>query len=443
MRRFRQRPEYARTADQVLRGCFNLRKFVSGRWTYLRGGLFIYCQLAVIGGILLVALIDIWAADRGEIVNILVVAALCVLTTVVALFPPWHRLPPVFLIAVPVVDVLVIAHLEHVLYATQPGVSNLVLIPTLWLAYSFNLAGIVVAILSDCYVALFPFVNYGWPTSPDTWGDATLMPAMVSGVGIVVYLTARQIQKQKYERSLANEDLKKAVNSRDEFLRTVSHELRTPLTSMMGYLEVIEDSVDLEKDGIVEPFGTVQRNAQRLLTLINALITEAYGRPVPVRRTESVTELVNQALDTARPAAARAGVGLSPDQLDSVKAELDAEDISEALDELLSNAIKFTHRGGTISLTIARDDGDVVVRVADTGIGIPADERPHIFQRFFRGSAAQHSVIVGAGLGLSTVKTIVDAHQGRIEATSVAPHGTVMEMRIPIVIPRRAGPGRV
>jgi signal transduction histidine kinase len=430
--------EYAQSADQVLRGCFDLRKFFSDRWAFLRGGLFIYAQLAMLGGIIIVALISVGSPATGEGASVLFVAALTALTTVAALFPPWHRLPRVWLIAVPVIDVLIIAHLEHELFASQPGVSNLVLIPTLWLAYSFNLAGVVVAIISDYFVALFPYIAAGWPTSSDAWGDAVLIPAIVSGVGIAVYLSARHIQKQRDELTVAYDELRKVVDSRDEFLRTISHELRTPLTSMIGYLEVIEDSVDLAKQGVVEPFDIIGRNAQRLLSLINSLITEAHGRPEPKRRSESVNDLANRALDAARPAAAKAGVVISAARLESVRAELDAGDITEVLNELLSNAIKFNHWGGTISVSVARDDDDVVIRVADSGIGIWPDERPRIFERFFRGASARRSVIAGTGLGLSTVKSIVDAHSGTIGAASVEPHGTTMVLRLPLVVPRPA-----
>jgi len=412
-----------------------VRNFISDRWTFLRGGLFVYAQAALLGGILIVGAIALPEPGRGQFANVLGVLGLGGLVSLAALLPPWRRLPQVFLIAVPVIDVLVIAHLEHDLFSTQPDVSNLVLIPSLWLAYSFNLVGVIAAIIGDYFVALFPYFSLGWPGSPDAWGDATLIPAIVSGVALVVYLAARQIRKQRGELTLAYDKLQRAVDARDEFLRTISHELRTPLTLMIGYLEVVEDSVDLVKEGVAEPFDIIERNSQRLLSLINSLITEAHGRPDPKRKLASVADLAGTALNTARPAAAKAGISITPAGLETVSAELDSDDISEVLDELLTNAIKFSHWGGTISLSVASENDEVVIHVTDTGIGITPEERPRIFERFFRGASARRSVIAGTGLGLSTVKTIVDSHSGTITAEAVAPHGTRIELRLPLVAP--------
>ena len=393
----------------------------------------------MLGGILILAAISLGSKVTTDDPDVLFIGGITLLASGLAFLPPWHRLPRLWLSLVAVMDVLILAMLEIELFASQPGLSILVLIPTLWLTYTFGIPGVIVAILSDYLVALLPYAQSGiWPPTPDAWGDATLIPAVVSGVGIAVYAAARHIQKQRNQLTRAYDELKKAVDSRDEFLRTISHELRTPLTSMIGYLEVIEDSVDLEKAGITEPFGIIQRNGQRLLSLINSLITVAHGRPVPVRRSENIAALANKALDAARPAAARAGVTLHLTQLNPVMAEVDGGDLTEVIDELLSNAIKFTNAGGTVALSVARDETDVVIRVTDTGTGIADDDRARIFERFYRSSATQRAVIAGTGLGLSTVKTIIDSHAGTIDAMNVQPHGTMIEIRLPLVIPRVA-----
>jgi signal transduction histidine kinase len=399
--------------------------------------LFSYTQLAMLGGIVIVLLTSIGSTAASDTPNILEIGAITLLVSLLVLLLPWHRIARVWLIAVALFDVVIVAVLRTELVNTQPTLIILVLIPALWLSYSFGLVGVIVAGVCDYFVALFPnWLSGHWPATPAAWGVATLIPAIVSGVGIAVYIAALQLQRQRDQLARAHTQLQAAVGARDEFLRTISHELRTPLTSMIGYLEVIEDSVDLVQSGIAEPFAVIQRNSQRLLSLITSLITEAWGRPAPTRRPESVADLANKALDAARPAAALAGVSIRSSGLDAVTAELDAGDISEVFDEVLSNAIKFSRRGGSVSMTVARDDSEVVVRVADSGIGIPVDELPRVFERFFRGSLVGRSAIAGSGLGLSAVRTIVQSHAGTIRATSGNPPGTTMEIRLPLVVPR-------
>jgi two-component system phosphate regulon sensor histidine kinase PhoR len=202
-----------------------------------------------------------------------------------------------------------------------------------------------------------------------------------------------------------------AIRSRDEFLTTVSHELRTPLTNVIGYLELIEDGIDIAHLGIASEFGIVQRNTHRLLGLINDLLTTAEGQASLERRPFDVAELVT-----------------------NVVAEIDADRIADVLDKLLSNALKFNRDGGAISVTVESRGTDAVVRISDTGIGIaPADLR-RIFERFFRSSAVREGEVAGSGLGLSTAKVIVDSHLGTMTAESVVDEGTTIELRLPVTV---------
>ncbi|MCU1405081.1 MAG: hypothetical protein JWQ43_1384, partial [Glaciihabitans sp.] len=180
-----------------------------------------------------------------------------------------------------------------------------------------------------------------------------------------------------------------AIRSRDDFLTTVSHELRTPLTSVIGYLELIEDTLDLVVAGIEHEFTIVQRNSQRLLGLINDLLTTAEGQASLERRPFNVAELAENSLNAFRTAAADAGVVVRQPELVPVMAEVDAARISEVFDKLLSNAVKFNRPGGEISLVVEQDDDSAVVRFSDTGIGISEADLGHIFERFFRSSTAR------------------------------------------------------
>ncbi|MCU1406171.1 MAG: two-component system, secreted histidine kinase, partial [Glaciihabitans sp.] len=223
-----------------------------------------------------------------------------------------------------------------------------------------------------------------------------------------------------------------AIRSRDDFLTTVSHELRTPLTSVIGYLELIEDTLDLVVAGIEHEFTIVQRNSQRLLGLINDLLTTAEGQASLERRPFTVAELAENSLPAFRTAAADAGLVVRQPELVPVMAEVDAARISEVFDKLLSNAVKFNRPGGEISLVVEQDGDSAVVRFSDTGIGISEADLGHIFERFFRSSTARIGSIAGTGLGLSTAKIIVDSHLGSITAHSALGVGTTIEVRLPL-----------
>jgi signal transduction histidine kinase len=230
---------------------------------------------------------------------------------------------------------------------------------------------------------------------------------------------------------VASHDVTPLARTRDEFLQTVSHELRTPLTSIVGYLEVIEDTLNLDSAGIEQEFGIVQRNTQRLLKLINDLLLTATKEMSTDRRPLNLADIVTDSYSAASAAARSAGVTLTLAEMSPVDAEIDADRVREVFDEILSNALKFSRRGGEISIGLSIDETDAIVEFADTGIGISQDDVKRIFERFFRSDETRAEVIAGAGLGLSASKLIVDAHGGTITATSVHGEGTTVTVRLP------------
>jgi signal transduction histidine kinase len=221
---------------------------------------------------------------------------------------------------------------------------------------------------------------------------------------------------------VASHDVTPLARTRDEFLETVSHELRTPLTSMIGYLEIIEDALDLEHTGISQEFEVIQRNTDRLLRLINDLLLTAQGEPPSDPRPCDLTALAGTSLNTIRMNAASAGVRLTFTAVDAVTAEVDADRINDVFDKVLSNALKFNRPGGGIEVSVLSADQHAIVRITDTGVGMTAPDRQRMFERFYRAPSARLDMIAGAGLGLTTAKIIVEAHHGSIEAVStVAP----------------------
>jgi signal transduction histidine kinase len=222
---------------------------------------------------------------------------------------------------------------------------------------------------------------------------------------------------------------------RDAFVATVSHELRTPLTSISGFLEMMEE----EEHGVGETgrayLEVIRRSTDRLHDLVEDLLLVAQ---IEAHRVEldfepvDLAALTKRCIEASGPVAAekRISFELAADGAPLVRG--DAHRLSQVIDNIVSNAVKFTGESGSITITI-EGDGDVVrLVIADTGIGIPADEQSQVFSRFFRARTATESAIPGTGLGLSISHALVEQHDGTIELESEEGNGT----RVTVTLPR-------
>jgi PAS domain S-box-containing protein len=280
--------------------------------------------------------------------------------------------------------------------------------------------------------------------------DGTALPAEYGVVpikdhgrvrGVVVTFTdaskrraveqARSLAAEQLER--ANLELRELDRQRSDFVATVSHELRTPLTSIVGYAEMLADeSLTGDQRHMVEVIG---RNTRRLITLIEDLLTlsqiEAGSFVVEHRKVE-LGGLLEGTVQAIRPAAAARGIELVADVEDPGLVEADPDKLDRAVLNLLSNAVKFTPPGGRVTLSARRLDGHAQLTVSDTGVGIPLEEQPRLFSRFFRSSTATSNAIQGTGLGLVIVKTIVEQHGGEIRLISTPGQGTSVSIVLPL-----------
>ena len=221
---------------------------------------------------------------------------------------------------------------------------------------------------------------------------------------------------------------------RDAFVATVSHELRTPLTSIAGFLEMMQE----EEHGLGESgrryLDVIRRSTNRLHALVEDLLLVAQ---IEAKRVElqiapvDVAELAAGAVESARPAADEKGVQLDVvvDHPPMVRA--DRHRLTQVLDNLVSNAVKFTESGGHVRVEAAAHEGGASLVVRDTGIGIPAAEQGQVFSRFFRASTATQQAIPGTGLGLAISRALVEQHGGTIAMVSEVGRGTRVTVTLP------------
>jgi signal transduction histidine kinase len=203
----------------------------------------------------------------------------------------------------------------------------------------------------------------------------------------------------------------------------------------MGYLELVLDDAEGTLTAEQRSFlDVIDRNANRLLTLVNELlfIARAESGRLELELTEvDVVEVAGEVVEGQRLTAARAGVDLLVVAEGAAPAIADRARVSELLENLVSNAIKFTPAGGTIEVRASTEDGVAILEVADTGVGLSESDQAHLFERFFRSRDAHK--VPGIGLGLSIVKAIVTAHGGEIAVTSRLGEGTTFLIELPRV----------
>ncbi len=215
----------------------------------------------------------------------------------------------------------------------------------------------------------------------------------------------------------------------------VSHELRTPLTSILGYLElVLEGDAGEVTEEQRQFLSVVERNSQRLLRLVGDLLLIAQieaGKLTLERGLVDLAVLAADCVEAARPRADEKGVALVLEAGAVPALSGDRVRLAQVLDNLVSNAIKFTPGGGKVTVGLAQQNGHVLVAVSDTGIGIPVAEQGRLFERFFRTSGATQRAIQGTGLGLAITKAIAEAHGGEISVESEENVGTTVRITLP------------
>jgi signal transduction histidine kinase len=222
-----------------------------------------------------------------------------------------------------------------------------------------------------------------------------------------------------------------ALAAKDEVVSTVSHEFRTPLTSIIGNLDLVLADTEGLDSPVVRRVEVAQRNAERLLALVSDLLMSASAAVhVHPRRTD-LAGLVEASLGSAQAHAQASRVCLATDVQGPLWAHVDPLRISQALDNLVSNAIKYSPDGGSVRVSASSGDGLVRLHVEDTGMGMTAADAGRVFTRFFRSPAVRDGSIPGAGLGLSITKAIVEGHGGSISCRTSPGHGSTFTLELP------------
>jgi signal transduction histidine kinase len=245
-------------------------------------------------------------------------------------------------------------------------------------------------------------------------------------------VTAEAVAQNELEEH--NRSLAAAAALKSRFVATVSHELRTPLTSILSYGELLADarrSLTASQAGLLD---VINRNATRLLRLVDdlLLLSRLETNQLPMSFSEvNLAALVTAAGQELVPTATKRGITLEVAARAGRGLLGDPVRLTQVLDNVIGNALKFTPPGGAVRVTARAEASGWLVTIADTGIGIPDTDLPGLFESFTRASNAAQAGIPGSGLGLTICRQIVELHHGTIRVDSMDGAGTTVEISLP------------
>jgi signal transduction histidine kinase len=228
--------------------------------------------------------------------------------------------------------------------------------------------------------------------------------------------------------------IRKLEAVRQDFVANVSHELRTPLTIVGGFAETLQDP-DIPPERRAEFAQTIYSNTQRMQRIVDELldlsrIESGHWKPRP--QNVRIAEVTAEIFARVSAAAAKKGVGLETEFAPGTgTVHADRTALEQILLNLIENALRYTARGGSITVATAAARNGILLEVRDTGIGIPPEHLPRIFERFYRADSGRSREAGGTGLGLAIVKHLVEAHEGSVAADSVVGSGTMIKIFFP------------
>jgi signal transduction histidine kinase/CheY-like chemotaxis protein len=260
-------------------------------------------------------------------------------------------------------------------------------------------------------------------------------PSEIRALARAFATMSRALEEQIAREQRARQSAETANRAKDEFLAVLSHELRTPLTSTLGWTRLLRHG-RLEPAVVDRAIGAIERSAQMQKRLIEDLLDVSRiiaGRLELVPTVLRVTDPIRVALEELRPMADEKGILLETAFETEPSMTADGMRIQQIVTNLLTNAIKFTPPGGRVNVRVTATGGHAVIAVSDTGIGIPTEFLPHIFEPFRQADAGPQRAHGGLGLGLSIVHHLVRLHGGTVQATSQGPGtGATLVVRLPL-----------
>lgn len=249
-------------------------------------------------------------------------------------------------------------------------------------------------------------------------------------------MLVRQRQQIESWREQDRQRFESINKMKTHFIGTATHDLKNPLLVILGYVALMEKQGDIKNSRIsISSLQGIRASVGKMTTLVTDMLdlvqmesgTALDKKPVPV------TTFIRSCLEGFDILADQNQISLVFTQpQENVSIAIDEKRLKRVMDNLVSNAIKYTPSGGTVEVKASIQDGHAIIQVIDTGFGIPADAVPHLFETFYRVKSEQHMQVDGTGLGLAIVKAIVEQHRGSIKVASKLGKGSTFTIRLPL-----------
>jgi len=348
----------------------------------------------------------------------------------------WHRniLFQRFSLALPLLDIVAIRVTALADDSMLSGGALLLMLPIIWIAYSFGPWGFVICLVFVGVTSprsfLIGYADFDANDFTRLIAFPLIMIIMAGAAGV----SGTRIRRKRAELAAQTVLTERAVRDRDDLIAAVTHELRTPLTSILGNAELVQRKSE-EPLTVLRRAGVIVRNAEQMEGILSDLLlgrSTASAELTLHPTSTDVREILDTSVAASRPAADAREVTIDMAVTDSLWAEVDPYRIRQVLDNLLTNAIKYNRVGGTVTVTETRTADTMTLTVIDDGDGIADAERERVFEPYYRTDAARRSAQNGTGLGLGISRDIARRHGGDLRIVESSNAGSRLELSLPL-----------
>ncbi len=367
-------------------------------------------------------------------------AGIITVITVITLI--WHNRPGLqrFAVLLPLLDLLGIRFTAHAEGATLSGGALLLILPMIWIAYSFGMRGVLasVALLVALLLVTSPvglLQAYGGDMEPGNFTRIVAYPLTLLILAGAAGVSGARIRRKKVQLAAQTALTEQAVRARDDLIEAVTHELRTPLTSILGNAELVLHTNDAQTVG--RRVGIIVRNAEQMDTILADLLlgrstgTALLGLHITAT---DVGGLIETCVAARRTAADARSVSIDVIASDTLWADVDPNRIRQVFDNLLTNAIKYNRVGGTVVVSETRTVTTATFAVTDSGCSIAPTDSARVFEPYYRTESARLSSQDGSGLGLGISRDIARRHGGDLRLVESSTRGSRFELTLPLAL---------